>query len=56
MSESTRTSEIDLLLLAQSQRNVGDYGVGEKVAPEEAAKLMDWAREFLATARQHLSH
>jgi uncharacterized protein (UPF0332 family) len=44
------------LILAQSERNVADYGVGEKVAPEDAAKLLGWAREFLAVARQHLSH
>lgn len=44
------------LILAQSEHNVGDYGIGEKVAPEDAAKLMGWAREFLAVARQHLSH
>jgi uncharacterized protein (UPF0332 family) len=59
--EYTKTKALDpkfhrYLILAQSERNVGDYGIGEKVAPEDAAKLMGWAREFLAVARQHLSH
>jgi uncharacterized protein (UPF0332 family) len=44
------------LILAQSERNVGDYGVGESVAPEDAAKLIGWAREFLEAAHQQLSH
>ena len=44
------------LILAQSERNVGDYGVGENVASEDAAKLIGWAREFLQAARQYLNH
>jgi hypothetical protein len=43
------------LILAQSERNVGDYGVGERVAPEDATKLIGWAREFLEAAHQYLS-
>ncbi len=42
------------LILSQSERNVGDYGIGESVYQEDAAKLITWAKEFLEVAKEHL--
>ena len=58
--EYAKTGELDSafhrnLILAQSECNVGDYGIGEIVAPEYAAKVIHWAAEFLAAAQAYLS-
>jgi uncharacterized protein (UPF0332 family) len=43
------------LILSQSERQVGDYGIGESVDSGDAAKLISWAKEFLEVANQHFS-
>ena len=43
------------LILSQSERQVGDYGIGESVDTEDAVKLISWAKEFLEIANQHFS-
>jgi len=42
------------LIISQSERQVGDYGIGEAVNLEDAIKLISWAKEFLEVAKQHL--
>ncbi|HUW62814.1 MAG TPA: HEPN domain-containing protein [Candidatus Bathyarchaeia archaeon] len=35
---------------AQDLRNIGDYGLGAAVSPEQAAQVCEWASEFIAAA------
>ncbi|MBC8507259.1 MAG: HEPN domain-containing protein [Anaerolineales bacterium] len=42
------------LILSQSERQVGDYGIGESVNTEDTRKLITWAKEFLEVAKEHL--
>jgi len=42
------------LILSQSERQVGDYGIGESVDSGDAVKLISWAKEFLEVATQNL--
>ena len=42
------------LILSQSERQVGDYGIGESVDSGDAVKLISWAKEFLEVPTQNL--
>lgn len=43
------------LIDAQDSRQAGDYGVGPAVSAAQAQKILDWTREFIATAERFLS-
>ena len=43
------------LIDAQDLRNLGDYGLGPALAPEQAEELLNWAAEFLAEAERLLT-
>jgi uncharacterized protein (UPF0332 family) len=58
--EYAKTGELDSrfhrnLILAQSERNVGDYGIGETVNAQDAEKVIGWAADFLAAAQTYLA-
>jgi uncharacterized protein (UPF0332 family) len=42
------------LILSQSERQVGDYGIGESVNTQDTLKLISWAKEFLKVAKEQL--
>ena len=53
--EFIRTGKIDAkfhryLIDAQDLQNLGDYGVGKKISPEQAQEILSWSREFISVA------
>ena len=42
------------LILSQSERNLGDYGVGVTVPAADVIKVLGWADEFLEAAERYL--
>jgi uncharacterized protein (UPF0332 family) len=53
--EFIRAGKIDAkfhryLIDAQDLRNLGDYGVGKKISPEQAQEILSWSREFISVA------
>lgn len=43
------------LIDAQDFRSASDYQTGVNIAPEQAAQICEWAREFIGSARNYLS-
>jgi len=39
---------------AQDLRNIGDYGLGAAISPEQAARVCEWALEFITAAEKWL--
>jgi len=57
--EFIRTGIIDAkfhryLIDAQDLRNLGDYGVGKKISPEQTQEILNWSREFISAAEEIL--
>ena len=53
--EFSKRKELDpkyhqYLILAQSERNLGDYGIGTRVPEDDVDKVIGWAGEFLDAA------
>jgi len=53
--EFIKTGKIDAkfhryIIDAQDLRNLGDYGVGKKISPEQAQEILSWSREFISVA------
>lgn len=54
-----RTKDLDpkfhqYLILAQSERNLGDYAIGHNVEPDEVEKLLVWGEQFISAANSYL--
>lgn len=39
---------------AQDLRNIGDYGLGAAISPEQATQICEWALEFITAAETWL--
>ena len=57
--EFIKTGTIDAkfhryLIDAQDLRNVGDYGIVKKITPEQAQKVIQWAKELISVAEEIL--
>ena len=58
--EFAKTNRLDVkfhrwLIDAQDFRNMGDYGIGVCVTPEQAEQVCGWAREFIESAESYLA-
>ena len=58
--EFARTKVLDpkfhrYLIASQDARQIGDYGVEEKISLSEAGKVLAWAEEFLQAAQTYFS-